>query len=114
MLSSRFRLVGANGARGATPKRRNGGKVSIAIRRDDQIMVREVDGEIIVLDGLSKRIHQFNRTASFIWRACNEGQSAPAIASALSAHFEVDRDTPIGDVVKNLTQLRGLNLLRLD
>jgi hypothetical protein len=114
MLSSRFRAGWRERVSRCDTERRNGGKVSIAIRRDDQIMVREVDGEIVVLDGLSNRIHQFNRTASFIWRACNEGQSAPAIASALSAHFEVDRATAFDDVVKTLTRLRGLNLLRLD
>jgi Coenzyme PQQ synthesis protein D (PqqD) len=85
--------------------------VSIAIRRDDWIMVREIDSEFLVLDTLSNQIHQLNRTASFIWRMCDEGAMRETIASALASEFAVDEETALNDVVETLSKLRALNLL---
>jgi hypothetical protein len=39
-------------------------------------MEREVDGEIILLDTESNLVHQLNKTASLIWRKCQEGASS--------------------------------------
>ena len=77
-------------------------------------MVREVDGEILVLDTLSNQVHQLNRTASFIWRMGNEGTLPQTIASALAAEFTVDEATVFTDVVETLAKLRSLNLLAND
>ena len=85
--------------------------VSIAIRRDESVMVREIDGEILMLDTLSNQIHHLNRTASFIWRMCDLGNVPETIASALAAEFAVDEQTALKDVVETLSKLRSLNLL---
>ena len=52
-----------------------------AIRRDESVMVREIDGEIVVLDTRSSQVHQLNRTASFIWRMCAQASTPQAMAS---------------------------------
>lgn len=74
-------------------------------------MVREIDGEFLVLDTVSNQVHQLNRTASFIWRMCGDGVSTQTIASALAAEFAVDEETALKDTVETLATLRGLNLL---
>jgi hypothetical protein len=74
-------------------------------------MVREIDGEIVVLDTLSNHIHQLNRTASFIWHLCEQEARPEAIAAALGAEFDVDQETALRDVLETLTKLRSLNLL---
>lgn len=86
--------------------------MSGTIRHDESLTVREVDGEILVLDTGSNRIHQLNPTASFIWRMCEQGAAPEAIASALAAEFAVDERTALEDVVKTLADLRSLNLLQ--
>jgi len=88
--------------------------VSISNRRGESVMVREIDGEILVLDTLSNQVHQLNRTASFIWRMCDEGVMPEAIASALAAEFAVDEETALKDVAKTISRLRSLNLLAND
>ena len=85
--------------------------VNAAIRRDESVMVREVDGEILVLDTLSNQVHQLNRTASLIWRLFGEEASPEAIAAALTAEFAVDEQTALNDVLETLRRLRSLNLL---
>ena len=83
----------------------------VAIRRDDAVMVREIDGEVLILDGRSDRIHKLNPTASFIWRRCEQGATAEGIASALAGEFAVDPETALADVVRTLDELRSLDLL---
>jgi hypothetical protein len=87
--------------------------VGVAVRRDDALMVREIDGEVLILDGRSDRIHKLNRTASFIWRRCEEGATAQGIASALAGEFAVDPQTALADVVRTLDELRSLDLLAM-
>lgn len=83
----------------------------MAIRREDGLMVREIDGELLVLDTRSDRIHQLNRTAAFVWRMCDEGATPQAIAAALACEFAVDEETALEDVAKTLSRLQSLNLL---
>ncbi|MEO6030452.1 MAG: PqqD family protein [Burkholderiaceae bacterium] len=95
-----------------TPERRI--VMNTAIQRDEAVMVREIDGEIVVLDTRANQVHQLNRTASFIWRMCAPGTTPQAMASALAAEFAVDEATALDDVLKTLAQLRSLNLLAND
>jgi hypothetical protein len=64
--------------------------MGMSIRRDDSIMIREVDGEIVVLDVASNLVHHLNATASFIWRQCTDGACAEEIAERVAEAFEVD------------------------
>lgn len=88
--------------------------VNAAVQRDGSVTVREIDGEIVVLDTRSNQVHQLNRTASFIWRMCSQGTTPQALASALAVEFEVDEATAFEDVVKTLEQLGSINLLAID
>ena len=85
--------------------------MSIAIQSDESLLVREISGEILVLDTRSNQIHQLNRTASFIWRLCSERATPQAIASALATEFEVHEQTALEDVLETLSKLRSLKLL---
>ncbi|MBA3623697.1 MAG: PqqD family protein [Methylibium sp.] len=85
--------------------------MSMAIRREESLMVREIDGELLVLDMRSDQIHQLNRTAAFIWRMCDERATLQAIAAALACEFMVDEETALEDVAKTLSLLQHLHLL---
>lgn len=75
------------------------------------MVVREVDGEVLVLDTRSNRIHQLNATASLIWRGCREGREPARIASELAVKFDVDEETALRDVHETMSKLRALELL---
>jgi hypothetical protein len=90
------------------------GIVGAVIRRDDALMVREIEGEILILDGRSDRIHKLNATASFIWRRCEEGATAEGIASALADEFAIEPQSALADVIRTIDALRSLDLLAID
>jgi 5'(3')-deoxyribonucleotidase len=83
----------------------------MSIRRDDSIMIREVDGEIVVLDVASNLVHRLNETASFIWRQCAVGASADEIAERVAEAFEVDVASAHRDTQTTLSALHKLRLV---
>jgi Coenzyme PQQ synthesis protein D (PqqD) len=80
-------------------------------RRVDSLMVREVDGELLLLDTSSNRIHQLNRTASFIWQHCDDVGSEAELAAELAVEFDVEEGQALNDVTKTLHTLRSLELV---
>jgi len=74
-------------------------------------MVREVDGELIVLDVETDKVHQLNASASFIWRLCEEGQPPEAMAQRLAERFDVAEDVAFQDTRDIIGQLRALGLV---
>ena len=78
---------------------------------DDAVMIREVNGEVLLLDSRTDQIHQLNGTASFIWRMCRQGASEQDTAARFALAFDVDEKTALDDVAKMQAQLRVLNLL---
>jgi hypothetical protein len=83
-------------------------------RRLDSVLVREVDGELLLLDTSSNRIHQLNRTASFIWRRCDDFGSEAELAAELALEFEVEERQALSDVTETLRTLRSLELVSQD
>ena len=80
-------------------------------RRVNGLMEREIDGEILLLDTESNQIHQLNKTASFIWRKCQEGASADEIARLVAEDFDVEEADARADVVRTLDSLRSLRII---
>jgi hypothetical protein len=76
------------------------------------LLVREVDGEILMLDTESDLIHRLNRTASVIWRLYNNGSDVEGISESLAVEFGLDHDRARKDVLEALGTFRQLNLVR--
>ena len=76
------------------------------------LMEREVDGEILLLDTESNLIHQLNKTASLIWRKCQDGASAAEIAASLAENFDVEEDKVRSDVQRAIDQFTALGIIR--
>jgi hypothetical protein len=74
-------------------------------------MVREVDGEVVVLDVETDKVHQLNATASFIWRLCEEGQAPEVMARRLAERFDVAESVAFQDASVIIEQLRALGLV---
>ena len=79
--------------------------------RQEGLIVRELEGEMVVLDADAERIHRLNRTASIIWRCCESGASPAEIAVALVNAFDVEEHVALRDVMEALDQLRSLGLI---
>jgi hypothetical protein len=81
-------------------------------KRRADVNVRNVDGEVVVLDRQSDLIHQLNPTASYVWDRCDGQASVAEIAHQLAAMFEVDLNTAVQDVATTVMQLHRLGLLQ--
>ena len=73
--------------------------------RRDEIITREVDGELLIYDRVRDKAHCLNETAAAIWKRCDGRTTAKDIAESLA------RETA-GAVDERLIWL-GLNELRL-
>jgi hypothetical protein len=80
-------------------------------KRRSDISVRAVGEELVVLDRTANRIHQLNRTASFIWNRCDGQHTLPEIAGELAASFEVEPDTARETVTTMVPRFSELGLL---
>ncbi|MBI5462519.1 MAG: PqqD family protein [Gammaproteobacteria bacterium] len=77
------------------------------------LLVREVDGETVILDRKADLIHTLNPTASFIWNAMQHGTSIQDIVQSMAATFEVDAEKATADVTTVLGNFRDLGLLQV-
>lgn len=75
------------------------------------VTVREIDGEIVVLDERTGYIHQLNPTASFIWRLSNGENSSHEIAEMMAQSFDVDEAVAAKDTDDTIEKLCNLELL---
>jgi hypothetical protein len=80
----------------------------------NSLICREADGELLVLDSRTSRLHRLNATATLIYRLHEQGLSALCIASALVDVFEVEPGRAMEDVMKTTSQLTALGLLQAD
>jgi coenzyme PQQ synthesis protein D (PqqD) len=84
--------------------------VSVIKLRDD-VMWREVDGEIVVLDKRTWQYIGINQTGATLWTTVVGGASRDQLVDRLLDEFEVDRETAEQDVASFLETLRELQLL---
>lgn len=75
------------------------------------LTVREVEGETLVFDRRSGKIHQLNRTASYIWGYCNGATSIADITKLFAAEFGVAGALVEQDVANAVAKFRELGLV---
>lgn len=85
--------------------------MSVVVHLDPSVVAREIDGEVLVLDRRGNRLHQFNRTASFVWRRCGEGLSMEQIVEALVRDFDVSEEAARRDLQDFLRLLGDMDLI---
>ena len=87
------------------------GLSGLRLKRRPGVRSKLVDGEMIVLDREKDLIHQFNKTATFIWERCDGDRSAAEIAHEICENFEVDEPTAVREVIETLRRLQNLELV---
>ena len=80
-------------------------------KRRTDVMIRSVEGEVLVLDRRKEKIHQLNVTAAYIWERCDGRHSVVEIAMGLAAKFDIDLGTVSGHVAGAVREFEGLGLL---
>ncbi len=85
--------------------------MTIPVKRRDDLILRRVQQELLLLDTEFKKIHQLNETASFIWDNWEQVPDVVEIAKLLAQKFDVGEDVALSDVSAMVGRLRELNLL---
>jgi hypothetical protein len=75
------------------------------------LSTRIVEGEVVILDKRTGRIHQLNSTASFVWSRLDGRTSLPAIVSDMVREFEVEFEIARADVARVAAELVELELV---
>jgi hypothetical protein len=80
--------------------------------RKENLIVKEVDGEVLVYDLNNDKAHCLNQTAARIWQYCDGNRSTAEIGRLLSK----PGNAPVADgvVLLALDQLQKFNLLETD
>lgn len=85
-------------------------KSSRPVVRPD-LIIREVNGELVVLDRRGGKVHQLNATASYIWHCCNGRSNPKGIAESLAERYGIEITQAEGDVEATIAKFRELGLL---
>ena len=84
------------------------------MRPRSDIIVREVNGETVILDLSTGLLHTLNATASFIWHRLDGRQTVQDIAQAVSQMFDVDIAVAEKDVAAVIARMGEQQLLQED
>jgi len=76
------------------------------------LVVREVEGETVVLDRLAGHLHTLNATASFVWRHMDTNKTAKDIAREISQAFDIETEVAERDVATVIESLKALQLVQ--
>jgi len=78
--------------------------------REENIVVQDLDGEVLVYDLTRHKAHCLNRTAALVWRACDGRRTARDIARLVGEELHAPIDE--GTVWYAIGQLDKLHLMQ--
>jgi hypothetical protein len=67
----------------------------LARKREEGLIVREVDGETLVYDRRRHKAHCLNRAAALVWRQCDGTTSVADLAKLLHEHLQIPADEAV-------------------
>jgi hypothetical protein len=76
-----------------------------------EVLVREIEDELVILDRERGVVHQLNGTATLVWKRCDGERSVRDIAVELARVYDVSVDTAERDVETTVLRLAELHLL---
>lgn len=79
--------------------------------RGSEVSVREIDGEMVLLDLRTSKYLTANRVGTILLRLLAEERTTDDLVDALVAEFEVPRETALADVDAFVSELSTRGLL---
>jgi len=88
----------------------------VTISITQEIIWREVDGEVLILNTSNGYYFSLNGTAAEIWRYLlqSEGKGLEEIAQLLTLRYNVDKQQALGDVDGLIRELRDEGIVILE
>lgn len=75
------------------------------------VSVKEIDGQILILDRARDKLHELNTTAGYIWHCCDGKTAVAEIVTATAREFDADPGTVERDVADILGKLEEMRLI---
>jgi hypothetical protein len=88
------------------------GARELQLRGGDDLIWREIDGQVVVLDGRTWDYISVNETGRELWDLLVEGTTRGALVAFLLDNYEVSAEAAEGDVDSFLAMLRDKDLLQ--
>ncbi len=82
-------------------------------RRNEAILDRELDGETVLFNIRTNKLHSLNATASFIWRYCTGTYTVNRLAELLGRSFAVTAEQAEADLRFLLAGMHDEGLIEL-
>jgi PqqD family protein of HPr-rel-A system len=80
-------------------------------KRRADLSFRDVDGETVVLDRRLGKVHQLNRTASYVWQHCDGSTEVREIVASLARSYGVEPGDVEADVAAVMARPAELRLI---
>ncbi len=77
----------------------------------DKVMVREVAGELVLMDLGSEQFFRLNDTGAIVWQGIVDGHTERDIAGGIAERFSISMDQAEGDVRELLESLAAAGLI---
>lgn len=81
------------------------------VERRPEVLVRSVEGDLVILDRGRGVVHHLNSTAALVWSRCDGERALADIAMDIAQMFDVDPETAQRDVTAVVRQLAASDLL---
>lgn len=84
----------------------------LVLRSSDDVLVRALDGEAVLLDMQSGKYFGLNEVGARVWQLMETGSNVGAIRAAVVAEFEVDEAQAAEDLASLVAELERRGLVR--
>jgi methyltransferase-like protein len=81
-------------------------------QRNDNLLERDLDDEIIVMSPEGNVLHTFEGSARFIWGMIDGTHTIEAILDGITEEYQVGTATARSDLEKFLAELQELSLIK--
>ncbi len=88
--------------------------MSVAVTISDQVLVRHLEGETVLLDLRSQHYFGLDEVGTWIWQLLVEHGETGAVVAAMVEEFEVERSQVERDLEAFLSRLEAAELVTLE
>ncbi|MCJ7792918.1 MAG: PqqD family protein [Candidatus Marinimicrobia bacterium] len=74
------------------------------VKRNKNVIFKEVDGVVFILDPQKSIVRTLNETASFVWQSLSKSQSIKKLTQLLSENFRVEEKKASADLKRFVLQ----------
>lgn len=83
------------------------------VEKADNLIYREIDGEVVIITKDGRHIHMLNETATLIWNKSTEKTSISQLIAHMCEEYDVDHETASRDVLDTVKTLAEKDLVRV-